>query len=88
MDCSTTDSRFHRLVEASAFEPGDEVEALGPTGCIIRGRIVETALHLEVIWVRESGTNDRKLLDLDDFIIRPLNPETANQAGSGPAGPA
>lgn len=74
MDCSAADSRFHRLVEASALEPGDEIEALGPAGCSIRGQIDETALHMEIIWVREGSTHDRRLLHLDDFIIRPAQP--------------
>lgn len=69
MECSTTDSRFHQFVEAASLEPGDEIEAHGPAGIILRGRVDETALHLAVIWIRESNTSDRRLLHMEDFSI-------------------
>ncbi|AUI50584.1 hypothetical protein [Arthrobacter crystallopoietes] len=74
MECDTADSRFRRFVDAAGLEPGDEIEAYGRSGLLLRGRVDEIALHLEVIWIRESGTNDRRLLHVDDGDISRIGP--------------
>lgn len=73
MECDSADSRFRRFVDAARLEPGDHIEIYSHSGLLLRGQVDEIALHLEVIWIRENGTNDRRLLHIDDGDISRTN---------------
>ncbi|AUI50888.1 hypothetical protein [Arthrobacter crystallopoietes] len=69
MECSTDDHRFRQLVEASMLKQDDRVAAQSLSGVLCAGRIDELALHLDVLWIREDGTNDRRLLHLAEYNV-------------------
>ncbi len=69
MECSTDDHRFRQLVEASTLKRGDKVAAQSQSGVLCAGRIDELALHLDALWIREDGTNDRRLLHLAEYNV-------------------
>ena len=59
---------FH--LELAAVQPGDRLEAWCQEMIHHQGIVEEMVPRLGVVWIREDGTGERKMLDTTDFDFR------------------
>ncbi len=68
--------------DLTQIRPGDHLEAWSQAVVRHRGIVEEAAPGLGVVWIRESGIGERRMLASDTFELRaPWNPVSADGDG-------
>ena len=55
----------------ASVQPGHRLEAWYRGTVRYQGVVEELVPHLGVVWIRETGSGQRKMLDTADFDLRP-----------------
>lgn len=58
-------------LDLAFVEPGDRLEARRQGTTHYQGIVEQLVPRLGVVWIREAGTGERKMLDTADFDLRP-----------------
>jgi hypothetical protein len=64
-----------RLRDLSGLPPGTEIEARDLNSIRYRGRVVDTAPGLGIVWIREAGHGARRILDQHEFSLWLVQPD-------------
>lgn len=58
------------VMDLGRLRPGDRLEAFRDGYVHHRGVVEETVPHLGVVWVRTTGTGERRMVTTEDFELR------------------
>ncbi|MGM0931060.1 MAG: hypothetical protein ACQEXN_15340 [Actinomycetota bacterium] len=62
----------YSIAQSTALQRGDRVEVQGKGYGHLGydGYVDDTMPHLNIVWVRELGTGERKMLSTDEFLVK------------------